>query len=220
MKLSDVAALPIQIGSALRDRRVFHPSGVLAHGTLERTAPIGEGLPVRTGDVVGRVSKGIGSPGSTPDIVGLAWRMPPDTPDLLWDVLLASTLAGNRFMLWPATSWTDVTFSSLMPMRFDGRLWWLRARLTTPVDGPGLSLDAISDQIRSASVDFHIDQAPVGSGFRPLARLSLHTPAAEGEDVSFDPVLNTTAGVSLMPGWLAGVRRVAYRRSRIGRDAE
>lgn len=103
MKLSDVAAVPFQIGSALRDRRLFHPSGVLARGTLDRTAPIGEGLPVRTGDVVGRVSKGIGSPGSVPDIAGLAWRMPPETPDMLWDVLLASTLIGNRFALWPAT---------------------------------------------------------------------------------------------------------------------
>ncbi|AKS31059.1 hypothetical protein [Mycolicibacterium goodii] len=219
MKLSDVAAVPIQIGSALRHRRLFHPSGVLAHGTLDRTAPIGEGLPVRTGDVVGRVSKAIGSPGAIPDIAGLAWRMGPDTPGMLWDVLLASTLIGNRVALWPATSWTDVTFSSLMPLRFDGELWWLRARLLTPIDGPGLSLDAIADQIRSGSVDFDIDQATVGSGFRPLARLSLHT-VIEGEDVSFDPVQNSTAGVSLMPDWLAGVRRVAYRRSRAGRHAD
>ncbi|MBU8824376.1 phosphodiesterase [Mycolicibacterium goodii] len=220
MKLSDVAAVPIQIGSALRHRRLFHPSGVLAHGTLDRTAPIGEGLPVRTGDVVGRISKGIGSPGSVPDIAGLAWRMGPDIPGILWDVLLASTLTGNRLTLWPATSWTDVTFSSLMPLKFNGSLWWLRARLTTPIDGPGLSLDRISEQIRSSSVDFDIEQAPMRSGFRPLARLSLHTPAAAGEDVAFDPVLNTTAGVSLTPDWLAGVRRVAYRRSRVGRDAE
>lgn len=217
MKLSDVAAVPIQIGSALRDRRFFHPSGVLAHGALDRTAPIGEGLPVRTGDVVGRVSKAIGSPGSIPDIAGLAWRM---GPDMLWDVLLASTLIGNRLALFPAASWTDVTFASLMPYKFDGSLWWLRARLTTPIGGPGLSLDAVSDQIRSGSVDFDIEQAAVGAGFRPLARLSLHTPVTEGEDVSFDPVLNTMAGVSLMPDWLAGVRRVAYRRSRVGRDAE
>lgn len=220
MKLSDVAAVPIQIGSALRDRRLFHPSGVLAHGTLDRTAPIGEGLPVRTGDVVGRVSKAIGSPGSIPDIAGLAWRMGPDTPDMLWDVLLASTLIGNRLALFPAASWTDVTFSSLMPLKFDGRLWWLRARLTTPIGGPGLYLDAVSEQIRSGSVDFDIEQAAAGAGFHPLARLSLHTPVTEGEDVSFDPVRNTTAGVSLMPDWLAGVRRVAYRRSRVGRDAE
>lgn len=106
-----------------------------------------------------------------------------------------------------------------MPYRFDGGLWWLRARLTTPIDGSGLSVDAVADQIRSGSVDFDIDQAAVGSGFRPLARLSLHT-VIEDEDVSFDPVLNTTAGVSLVPDWLAGVRRVAYRRSRVGREAE
>jgi hypothetical protein len=30
-------------------------------------------------DVIGRVSKGVGLPGALPDIAGLVWRMPPDT---------------------------------------------------------------------------------------------------------------------------------------------
>jgi hypothetical protein len=36
MKTSDIVALPLQLGSALRHRRVFHPLGVLAAGRIER----------------------------------------------------------------------------------------------------------------------------------------------------------------------------------------
>jgi len=44
--ISDVAALPIRLGAAMRHRRLFHPEGVLAEGTLERVAAPGEGLPI------------------------------------------------------------------------------------------------------------------------------------------------------------------------------
>lgn len=49
--------VPLQIGSALRGRRVFHPRGVLATGRITRCAPEGVGLPIESADVVGRVSK-------------------------------------------------------------------------------------------------------------------------------------------------------------------
>ena len=77
MKPSDLAGLPIAAGAALRHRRFFHPAGVLANGYIERLAPPGEGLPVESGAVVGRVSKAVGTPGTMPDAAGLAWRMPP-----------------------------------------------------------------------------------------------------------------------------------------------
>src|SRR6185312_3392002 len=92
--VSDLAALPIKIGSAARGSRFFHPVGVLAEGILERTALDSDGLPMRYCDVIARVSKGIGVPGARPDVAGLAFRIPP--PQELrscgpWDVLLAST---------------------------------------------------------------------------------------------------------------------------------
>ncbi|MGV0802459.1 phosphodiesterase, partial [Mycolicibacterium elephantis] len=46
MGTSDIAALPVRLGAALRGRRLFHPNGVLAEGLLERIAPDGEGLPM------------------------------------------------------------------------------------------------------------------------------------------------------------------------------
>ncbi|CRZ17784.1 phosphodiesterase [Mycolicibacterium neworleansense] len=220
MKISDVAAWPVEFGAAVRHRRLFHPNGVLARGSLERTAPPTRGLPLYSCDVVGRLSKGLGTPGSVPDIAGLAWRMPPQLSGTPWDVLLASTLAGNRFVLWPANSWTGITFSSVMPLRFDGALWWLRARLRTEFDGAGLSLDSVNGQLERGGIQFDIEQCPPTGEFEPLGRLSLREKLPHGRDVSFDPALHEADGVRLAPGWLADIRRGAYHSSRVGRDAE
>ncbi|MGV0835690.1 phosphodiesterase [Mycolicibacterium thermoresistibile] len=222
MNTSDIAALPVRLGSAIRHRRLFHPAGVLAGGTLERVAAPGDGLPMVSGDVIGRVSKGIGLPGAVPDIVGLAWRMPPRLPPgNPWDVLLASTTNGplGRLLLRPATSWTAVTMSSLMPVRHQDGIWWIRGRVASEFDESGLSLDAVRARIAEGGMVFDIEQAAGTGEFRPLARLTLRD-LITGRDISFDPILHTAAGVQLVPGWLADFRRAAYRRSRQGRDAE
>jgi hypothetical protein len=220
MKISDVASWPVEFGAAMRHRRLFHPNGVLARGHLERTTPAGRGLPLYSCDVVGRLSKGIGTPDSVPDIAGLAWRMPPQLSGTPWDVLLASTLAGNRFVLWPANSWAGITFSSVMPLRFEGALWWLRARLITDFDGAGLSLGSVNQQLERGGVEFDIEQSPATGEFEPVARLSLREKLPHGRDVSFDPALHEADGVRLVPTWLADIRRSAYPGSRVGRDAE
>jgi hypothetical protein len=170
--------------------------------------------------VIARVSKGIGLPGGLPDIAGLAWRMPPQqglrscTP---WDVLLASTLANSRVVLAPPASWSGTTFSSVMPLRFEGGVWWLRARLVTELSMSGLSLDLIGEQIATGAVDFDVDQA-VGAGkFRPLARLMLRNVDPSRDDIGFDPILHSDPQVRLTPAWLTDFRRAAYRRSREGR---
>lgn len=218
MKLSDIAALPVEAGAALRHRRLFHPSGVLASGTLERLAPPGEGLPMPSGEITGRVSKAAGLPGTWPDAVGLAWRM--TTPDP-WDVLLVSTTGSGvgRVLLRPVTRWSTVSFTSLMPLRYRDGLWWVRARLLTELDAPGLSLAAVEEQINGAGLRFEIAQAAGTGGFTPLARLTLTASTPPGQDVSFDPTRNTAPGVRLFPGWLTDFREAAYRRSREGRDA-
>jgi hypothetical protein len=220
---SDIAALPVRLGAALRGRRLFHPTGVLAEGLLERTAAEGDGLPLPSCDIIARVSKGVGVPGAGPDIVGLAWRIPPP-PDLSscgpWDVLLASTLAGSRVLLAPTTSWSGATFSSLMPLRYQRRIWWLRARLVTEMSTPGLSLDSIRDQISDTGIQFKIEQAAGTGGFAPLARLTLRHPDPSCDDIAFDPMLHCDPEVELVPRWLRDFRRAAYERSRQGRDAQ
>ncbi|ODQ94895.1 phosphodiesterase [Mycolicibacterium holsaticum] len=223
MRTSDIAALPVRLGAALRGRRLFHPNGVMAEGLLERIAPEGEGLPMTSCDVIGRVSKGVGLPGALPDVAGLAWRMPPPQ-DLRgcgpWDVLLASTVANSRIVLSPVTAWQGATFSSLMPLQYQDSAWWVRARLATEFEGRGLSLDTVSDQIDSDGLVFDIDQAAGTGEFRPLARLTLRHADPSSDDVAFDPTMHSDPDVTLLPRWLGEFRRAAYRRSRQGRDAQ
>lgn len=222
----EVAAKPFQWGSALRGRRFFHPVGVLAKGSIERVAPAAQGLPIPSSDVVARVSKAAGTPGALPDFIGLAFRVAPQelkaTP---WDILLVSSGSGvlaRAIALRPTTSWTGQTLTSLMPFRYRGGVWWLRARSLTDIDGFGLSLASVQTTIDDGGIEFSIDQACGRGDFTPLARLRLTTAMDPdpAEDVSFDPVLNTPPGLTLYPGWLANLRARAYQHSRDGRDAE
>jgi hypothetical protein len=225
VQASDIAALPIRLGAAVRHNQLFHPDGVRAEGILERTAAPNEGLPMESCDVIGRVSKAIGLRGTLPDIAGLAWRIPPP-PDLRscspWDVLLASALGSRagRLILRPLSSWSGATFSSLMPLRFKGGLWWVRARLVSDIDRPGLSLDAIRDKISSSGIEFDIEQAAGTGGFLPLAHLTLRHLDPSRDDVAFDPTMHSDPDVELAPRWLSDFRGVAYRRSRKGRDTQ
>lgn len=226
MKASDLIAVPFQAGAAIRHRRLFHPVGVLADGTCERLAPPGEGLPVESGSIVGRLSKGVGTPGTLPDFAGLAWRMQPApfaaTP---WDVLLVTAGVGsrgpavNRVLLRPVTEWADAVYSSLMPLRHGGQLWWVRGHLVSTIDRGGLSLAAISDAIDADDLEFEIEQACGGGDFTPLARLRFTAEVPRSDhDVAFDPVRHTAPDVAVWPGWLRELRGVAYRSSREGRD--
>lgn len=223
MELSDVVALPMQLGSAVRRRRVFHPTGVLAEGRVRRVAPPGQGLPIESVDVLARVSKAVGVPGGLPDLIGLAWRMPPSAlATRPWDVLMVSAGSGllTRFALRPATSWPGTTLSTLMPLRRPDGWWWLKAEMTNPLDGR-LSLDALRQTITSAGITFDVQQAHGTGPFEPLAELTLTTTInTDGEhDVSFDPARNTAPGVELGPEWLTRLRDRAYLRSRRGRKA-
>ncbi|MGK2869357.1 MAG: phosphodiesterase [Mycobacterium sp.] len=223
MKASDLVALPLQLGSVVRQRRVFHPLGVLASGRIDRVAPPGQGLPIDSGDVLARTSKAVGTPGGLPDLLGLAWRMAPHGPSSTpWDVLMVSAGSGllTRFVLRPTRSWPGTTLSSLMPLRYREQSWWLRAEMTTQI-GKGMSLDVVRDGIDGGGVVFTIQQAQGSGPFHPLAELTLTTtiPTDQEHDVSFDPTRNTMPGVSLGPEWLTTLRERAYRRSRHGREA-
>lgn len=225
MDISDRLAVPFQWGAALRGRKVFHPTGVLTTGSLQRTAPANQGLPVPSSKVVARISKAVGMPGAVPDAVGLALRIAPQLhSENPWDVLLVSAGSGplTRIVgLRPVTSWSSQTLTSLMPLRYQDTNWWVSARITTEIDGRGLSLDDVRDAVRTGGIELQLEQARGTGDFAPLARLTLDEIAdSESEaDFSFDPVRNTAPGVALYPGWLAGLRKSAYEKSREGRDA-
>ncbi|OBJ68847.1 phosphodiesterase [Mycobacterium sp. 1274756.6] len=225
MDSSELVAAPFRWGAALRNRRLFHPTGVLATGDLDRIAPPEQGLPVPSSAIVARISKGLGTPGALPDAVGLAFRvtMARQQPGP-WDVLMVTAGSGplSRVIgVHPVLSWSGLTLSTLMPLRYHGRPWWLRARMHTGLTGPGLSLTAVGDQLDRAEIRVELDQAAGGGDFRPLAELTLRkrlVPVRD-DDVAFDPVRNTAPGVELSPHWLAGLRASAYRGSRTGRAA-
>jgi hypothetical protein len=225
MGISDLVATPFRWASAIRHRRIFHPDGVLAEGSIERLAPANGGLPIPSSDVVARVSKAVGTPGALPDIIGLALRLTPQDSEAPWDILLASAgsgVLGRTVGLRPVMSWTGQTLTSLMPLRYRQSYWWLRARVMTKINGSGVSLDSVRNQLENGGIEFALDQARGRSDFRQLGRVRLTKIIVPlpGEDVSFDPVLHTAPGVQLYPGWLAGLRGSAYDRSREGRNAD
>lgn len=225
MNLSNLASVPFRWGSALRQRRVFHPDGVLAEGSIQRVAPAHSGLPVPSASVVARLSKAAGTPRGLPDVIGLALRIVPQGDiNTGWDILLASAgsgLIGRAIGLHPVTSWTAQTMTSLVPLRYREINWWVRARIATKIDGVGVSLASVREQLDRGEIELELDQARGASYFCPLARATLtnvFTPQV-GEDVSFDPVRHTAQGVELYPRWLADLRARAYDHSREGRQA-
>ena len=221
VQISDIAAVPFKLGAEFRRRRAFHPIGVLARGSMERTAPFNRGLPVGTGDVAVRLSKGAGLPGDWPDFAGLAFRM--DHGSSPWDVLMVSagSTALGRIVLRPTTSWSHASFSTLMPLGYGGQLWWLRARFITPVEGR-LSLESLTDQLRHSPVRVAIDQSNRLGEFVPLAVLTIDElrPDSEQDDLALDPTTHSAPGVDLLPRWMTTLRKGAYRGSRQGRHRE
>jgi hypothetical protein len=157
-------------------------------------------------------------------VIGLALRIVPQADMTTgWDILLASagsSLLGRVIGLRPVTSWTH-TMTSLVPLHYRDTNWWLRARIVTRIEGGGVPLARIREQLDRREIEVELDQARGGSDFSPLARVTLtnvFTPQV-GDDVSFDPVRHTPQEVELYPRWLAGLRARAYDRSREGRDA-
>jgi hypothetical protein len=86
-----------------------------------------------------------------------------------WDALLAWAGFGllTRVVLQPVTSWSGASFSSVMPLAYEGGVWWLRARMASGMDGAGLSLDTLTDRIGRGGVQFDVEQANGTGGFGP-----------------------------------------------------
>lgn len=218
MKASELTTAPFRAGAALRDARLFHPSGALVQGRITRTAEPGKGLPIGDGEVIGRMSKGIGTPAGFPDFAGLAFRSQSDGQP--WDVLMVSSVA--RVVLTPATSWSTAAFSTLMPFGYRDKIYWLRAELVSPTDFSGLDVAEIRRRLPEQPLVVSIEQAEGSGKFGPLAVLEFDRDLDDAwpEDIAFDPTLNHANGVTLLPEWLTALRRRAYRGSRQGRDTE
>ncbi|GAA4965421.1 hypothetical protein GCM10025331_67090 [Actinoplanes utahensis] len=206
------AGLTVAAGIRLarsRHRRSLHPAGRSLTGTLDVWGcpdPVGSVLLDRAGQhpVTVRLSKGLGTRGSRPDVRGLAVRVPTPGRDL--DLLL-STVAGRgrfgRHVPMPRRTF-DTTYGSIAAYRTPTGLLHLAA-----APDPGTPLgDSLSEIKPHATLLLY---AIRGGRSQPFARLTLGTslsPAAD-EALTFDPIRNSTE--DLHPtGLLHGVRALAY----------
>jgi hypothetical protein len=221
--LSSAAGAPVTSTfdalARLRHGRVFHPRGVLLQGefTARSAGPLP--LPAHTLPVVARLSKGAGTPGSIPDILGLALRI--SSGNGPWDFTFAS--AGSapiaRMLLHPATSWSRAHYSSLAPYRANDSLVWLLAKAE---DGPPNSDASLADVARLSGqrfLRFTVSSATVAGQWEAAADVRLHSIAPDCEHPNFDPMTHHPPSMSLYPRWLSGLRERAYRGSRHGRGA-
>ncbi|WP_139278363.1 phosphodiesterase [Rhodococcoides fascians] len=215
--------LPFRGLSAVRNARAFHPDGVSFSGSLERLLPDRYGIPLRSCEVTVRISKGIGIPAGLPDVAGVAIRVPPlEVGATPWDLLLAGSATGvvGRMVPWPSTSWNDAHLSSLMPVKYQGRMWWLRARLTRPQMN-GMSVADVRQAIDDHGVSLVLEHACGTAAFEPLAVVHSTTILQPSEEIdAFDPVMNSPASVRPQPEWLRNLRLSAYRNSRAGRGVD
>ena len=208
----------------LRQARAFHPRGLMLAGEL--TIGAGSGLPVDAGarPVVARLSKGVGTPGGAPDILGLAVRIPTgEGPAASWDLALSSSGSGalSRMVPLPARRWGAARYGSIVPYRYGGRRVWL---LAVPEDGhpPGpASLTRLQRWIGEHPLRFTLHTGLSAGGWREAARLTLHTvlPGTEADRVAFDPMTNRPPELRMSPRWLSRMRERAYQGSRAGRAA-
>ncbi|MBP2336174.1 hypothetical protein JOF41_002352 [Saccharothrix coeruleofusca] len=205
-----------------RHARAVHSPGVALRGVLRATGrdPVARllsgGEPER--DVLVRVSKGAGTPGTWPDVLGLAVRVPGGRPggplDLLFDS--SGSLPVLRALPLPRRNWRARPYSTVLPYRVDGGLRWIGA---FPAGGERLpsSTEAFRAAAERHPVMFTLTVAEPFGRWRAVAELEVR---GEPERVEwFDPMVNHHPELRPAPGVLVRLRLAAYRGSREGRGA-
>jgi hypothetical protein len=182
--------------------------------------------PGTTRPVLARLSKGAGTRGGRPDILGLAIRLagPGGEP---WDLTLSScgrSLLGRVLPL-PARAWSTTWYGTLATYHDGQHTWQLLAALppSTPDGrGPG-TLDrraGLHDLVTALPLRFGLALVSRRGRGRVVGHLLLDRPLpVTAPQPAFDSVLHLPAGLQMRPAWLARLRRHAYRGSRQGRGA-
>jgi hypothetical protein len=227
------AAVPVfDFLARWRAARAFHPRGALfaAHVTLTGSSPTVTALGGSAEHpAFVRISKGFGTAGSRPDLLGLAVRLT-DLPDNPVD-LLFSTVGRHWFtqaVFGVATGWCTRPYSTVLPYRADGVFVRIGLQPEHPARARGTDPQVARDAVRQEPLAFTLTEKRPGTGWTPIGRLVLHLPMPDGaaddgpggtEPVAFDPVVH--AHPRLRPVRpLAALRTAAYTGSRRGRGAE
>ncbi|MBP2216818.1 hypothetical protein [Arthrobacter sp. CAN_C5] len=207
----------------VRPHRPIHPDGVMLHGTLTRTGPVipsGISWIDAPGEdkVRARLSRSVGLPRWSPDILGLAVRVPSGANH--FDVLLASTGVSfpGRFVLVPQQNIMAATFTSLMPYKGDKSAVLLGA---FPLD-PGGNLPATPVGLRTGLAKRPLELAlcfsrPLGSWIRFGTLRLLHDP--EQSSLRFDPIRHPLPG-SETYAWTRALREPSYAEARADPDTQ
>ncbi|GAA1811554.1 hypothetical protein [Nesterenkonia flava] len=203
----------------LRSGRAVHRGGEVFQGKLhldDAGSPTVRALggPAELPALV-RLSKGLGTPGEAPDILGIALRLRPDSDDPI--DILTSTVGrrGWRRML-PAASrgWRSQPYSTVLPYRAQGQtvMLGLRPRF---YDDAGASPQTAAALAGNAALELLLEERR-GGAWHAVGRL--HVGAVVERDLAFDPYLVNLPDLAPVP-FLAATRRHAYRGSRRGRGA-
>ncbi|MCW3815623.1 phosphodiesterase [Micromonospora sp. DR5-3] len=209
-----------------RHARLLHPAGrtfsaeVMIWGTPG--PPTGVPLFDRPGrwPATVRLSKGVATPGSWPDVLGLGVRLHREAEPPV-DLLVSSSAAPPvlRHLPLPRRRFTG-TYSSIMPFRA-GRRRLLLAALADP-DGPelGRSLAEVAAAVGADPPRLVLAVASAVGPWRPFGQVCLDGQRGAREDaaLAFDPIGNVPAGLRA-EGLLAWLRATTYRRSRRARGA-
>ncbi|MFC9975108.1 hypothetical protein ACFVH6_29825 [Spirillospora sp. NPDC127200] len=213
--LDRIVSLPFEAAARLRRGRAVHRRGRTYAGTLRVTSDLGPLEAERTYDVVARLSKGASTPGGVPDILGIALRVP--TGDGPVDLLFAS--AGRppllRHLLVLRSSYTQGTYSTLVPYEAGGRTLVL-GLLPTTRRNVGTEDEELNAEVAVAPLTFALAAAPLTGTWQTRGVLEVRQPPVQELPDAFDPQLNSVPG--LRPaGPFQTVRRWAYAGSRRGR---
>lgn len=219
--LDRLLGAPFELGSRLRDARVFHPRGVVVGATWDPNPALFPGSPLTRAPqpALVRVSHAVGLPPGVPDILGMAIRVvDAHGAGRHQDLLLASSGTGSvtRHLLRPASAVTGTLVSSLLPYEVAGLGRHPIVAHTVGADRTITYPEVLHDPT-ALLPDIEV---LVGSPERPRLA-TVHTaervPDTAAEPLRFNP-WNT--GPELRPtGLLNRLRRPSYRASQEGRGA-
>lgn len=202
----------------LRSARAFHPRGEVFEASVrwdDSTSPTVRALGgAGSMEAMARLSKGIGTPGTLPDLLGIAVRLRPGDPvDVLFTTVGRS--GWRRSVLSPATGWCRRPYSTLLPYLASGERVTLSLRPYQDRASPASVASAIG-ALAGGPLAFAVEEKRSGR-WRVIGQLEI-TGNRPGHDIAFDPML--TALPDLTPVRpLSRIREHAYVGSRRGRGA-
>ncbi|MGK5676940.1 phosphodiesterase [Micromonospora sp. URMC 106] len=228
--VTDRAAVAVDRATAaltrLRRARLLHPAGRSFTGEVTVWGTPGPPTGVPLLDAPGRfpatvrLSKGVPTPGSWPDVLGLAVRLHRDS-GRPFDLLVSSSGAPPvlRNLPLPRRRFAG-TYSTIMSFRAGRRRLFLAALADPESPDLGRSLAEVAAAARADAPRLVLAVASAVGPWRPFGQVSLGDQLSAREDaaLAFDPVGNLPPGLRAA-GPIAWLREHTYPASQRARGA-